>query len=251
MIAYSLSLYQKDNKNNNDDDNNNNFSQTQLYDFLTLASKVLENKEGRIDNNNNNNNIILKILRDIMENYESFNDDLKSNYPRIIVDVISILHKGIDTKGSKVSPLSIDKYYQIRKEQQQEEATIMAEQGEIPALALLPASANAPTITTTTATTTVAGVMHKNIIPNPLPLPPLSSDAKKNLVESLSQITNRRRKELEQPLATLPNSDIKKLRELCHNYNRLQRYSKLITKGSEQEFRKEIEKELGRKLESY
>jgi hypothetical protein len=232
----------KDNKNNNDDDNNNNFSQTQLYDFLTLASKVLENKEGRIDNNNN---IILKILRDIMENYESFNDNLKSNYPRIIVDVISILHKGIDTKGSKVSPLSIDKYYQRRKEQQQEEAT-MAEQGEIPPPAT-PASANAPTITTTTASTT-AGAIHKNKASHPLSLP---LDAKKDLVESLSQITNRRRKELEQPLATLPNSDIKKLRELCHNYNRLQRYSKLITKGSEQEFRKEIEKELGRKLESY
>jgi hypothetical protein len=238
------------NKKDNDDNHYHVFSQTQLYDFLTLASKVLENKEGRIDNNNNN--IILKILRDIMENYENFNDNLKSSYPRIIVDVISILHKGIDTKGSKVSPVSIDKYYQRRKKQQQEEAT-MAEQGEITTTtpALLPASANAPTITTTTASTTVAGVMHKNKIPNPLPLPPLSSEAKKNLVESLSQITNRRRKELEQPLATLPNSDIKKLRELCHNYNRLQRYSKLITKGSEQEFRKEIEKELGRKLESY
>src|SRR5919109_690646 len=117
--------------NNNKDDNNNQvFSQTQLYDFLTLASKVLENKEGRIDNNNNNN-IILKILRDIMENYESFNDNLKSNYPRIIVDVISILHKGIDTRGSKVSPVSIDKYYQTRK-QQREEETIMAEQEETP-----------------------------------------------------------------------------------------------------------------------
>src|SRR5919204_3959812 len=108
------------NKKDNDDNHYHVFSQTQLYDFLTLASKVLENKEGRIDNNNN---IILKILRDIMENYENFNDNLKSNYPRIIVDVISILHKGIDTKGFKVSPVSIDKYYQRRKKQQQEEAT--------------------------------------------------------------------------------------------------------------------------------
>jgi hypothetical protein len=56
------------NKKHNDDNHYHVFSQTQLYDFLALASKVLENKEGRIDNNNN---IILKILRDIMENYEN------------------------------------------------------------------------------------------------------------------------------------------------------------------------------------
>ena len=107
------------------------------------------------------------------------------------------------------------------------------------------------TATTTSSSSTTAFDFFSTI-PSPLLLPPLSLDAKKDLVESLSQITNRRRKELEQLLVTLPNSDLKKLRELCHNYNRLQKYSKLITKGSEQElFKKEIEKELGRKLGSH
>jgi hypothetical protein len=230
------------NKKDNDDNHYHVFSQTQLYDFLTLASKVLENKDGQIDNNNN---IILKILRDIMESYENFNDNLKSNYPRIIVDIISILHKGIDAKGSKVSPVSIDKYYQTRKQQQEEEAT-MANSEETPAAT--PAPANAAT--TTTATT--AGTIHKNKSTHPLLLPILSLDAKKDLVESLSQITNRRTRELQESLAKLQDSDLKKLRELCHNYNRLQKYSKLITKSSsEQEFKKEIEKELGRKLGSH
>ena len=45
------------------------------------------------------NNIILKIMKDIMENYNSFDDTLKSDYPRIIVDIISILHKGIDNQS--------------------------------------------------------------------------------------------------------------------------------------------------------
>src|SRR6188472_4109912 len=52
--------------------NNNNghvLSQTQLYDFLVLATRVIEGE--RV---NNNNNILLKILRDIMENYEYFSD---------------------------------------------------------------------------------------------------------------------------------------------------------------------------------
>ena len=52
-----------------------------------------------------------------MENYESFSHSLKSNYPRIIVDVISILHRGIDTNETTVNPISVGRYYQLRKQQ--------------------------------------------------------------------------------------------------------------------------------------
>jgi hypothetical protein len=55
-----------------------------------------------------------------MENYESFSHSLKSNYPRIVVDVVSILHRGIDTNGTKVNPISVGKYYQSRKHQYSE-----------------------------------------------------------------------------------------------------------------------------------
>jgi len=199
--------------------NNNNghvLSQTQLYDFLVLATKVIEEERA------NNNNILLKILRDIMENYEYFSDYLKSNYPRIIVDVISILHKGIDTKGSKVNPVCIEKYYQSRKQQQ---ATMAKEEEEIPAKA--------------TTTATIAAIHKGEVI------------LKEDFVESLAQITNRGEKELEESLAKLQDSDMKCISELCLNYSRLQKYSKLIAEGSEQEFKKEIQRELGRKLEAH
>jgi len=182
-----------------------------------LATRVIEGE--RV---NNNNNILLKILRDIMENYEYFSDYLKSNYPRIIVDVISILHKGIDTKGSKVNPVCIEKYYQSRKRQ---EATMAKEEEETPAKA--------------TTTTTIAAIHKGEVI------------LKEDFVESLAQITNRGEKELEESFAKLQDSDMKCISELCHNYSRLQKYSKLITEGSEQEFRKEIQRELGRKLEAH
>jgi len=188
--------------NYNDNNNGQVFSQTQLYDFLVLATKVIEGERA------NNNNILLIILRDIMENYEHFSHPLKSNYPRIIVDVISILHKGIDTKGSKVNPVCIEKYYQSRKQQQ--------------------------------ATTTTIAAIHKGEV-----------ILKEDFVESLAQITNRGEKELEESFAKLQDSDMKCISELCHNYSRLQKYSKLITEGSEQEFRKEIQRELGRKLEAH
>jgi hypothetical protein len=201
---------------NNNNNNGHVLSQTQLYDFLVLATKVIEEERA------NNNNILLKILRDIMENYEYFSDYLKSNYPRIIVDVISILHKGIDTKGSKVNPVCIEKYYQSRKQQQ---ATMAKEEEETPAKA--------------STTTTIAAIHKGEVI------------LKEDFVESLAQITNRGEKELEESLAKLQDSDMKCISELCLNYSRLQKYSKLIAEGSEQEFKKEIQRELGRKLEAH
>jgi len=57
------------------------------------------------------------MYRDIIENYNKFNDSLKSNYPGIIVDVISVINQGTDTKGNKISIVGLERYYQSRKRQ--------------------------------------------------------------------------------------------------------------------------------------
>jgi hypothetical protein len=203
------------------------FSQSQMSDFLTLSVKGMEEKRMSseiIDN------LIFKIYRDIMENYQEFSQNLKSNYPGIIVDVISIINQGMDTKGTKVSSISIEGYYQSRKQQATMSKEQREEEGKTPA----------------TVTATTAAAIHKNEIPL------LSLYSKNDLVESLSQITNRERKEIQESLARLQDSDLKRISELCHNYSRLQHYSKLITKeGSQEQFKKEIQRELGRKLRSH
>jgi hypothetical protein len=197
------------------------FSQSQLADFLTLSAKGIEDKRMSSEI------IIFKIYRDIMENYDNFTDSLKSNYLRIIVDVISVINQGMDTKGIKVNIIGLERYYQSRKQQ----AGMSKEGKEAPS----PTTTAAPSIMTTT---TAAAAVHKDKIPL----------SKNDLVESLTQITNRKRQELEQSLARLQDSDLKKINELCRNYNKLQHYSKLITK---EEFRNEIQKELGRELRSH
>jgi hypothetical protein len=155
-----------------------------------------------------------------MENYDNFTDSLKSNYPRIIVDVISVINQGVDTKGIKVSPTGLEKYYQSMKQQ-----AAMTKEGK--------EGVQEPLTSDTTA-----AAIHKEKIPL----------SKNDLFESLTQITNRKRQELEQSIATLQDSDLKKINELCRNYNKLQHYSKLITK---EEFRNELQKELGRELRSH
>jgi hypothetical protein len=231
-LSELILLASQNNNNNNTTAKSYIFSQSQLCDFVTLSAKGIDERIGKTEMVSN---AILKIYRDIMENYETFNHNLISNYPGIIIDVISIINKGMDTKGDTVSSISIDKYYQSRKQQ----AAISAEEDEVPV--------PIPTTTTTTTagiTTSVAAatIIHKDKII-------LSSDSKEELIESLCQITDRRRNDIEESLDRLQNPDLKRLSELCHNYSRIQKYSKLITKDSEQqEFRQEIERELGRKL---
>ncbi|MFZ0894210.1 MAG: hypothetical protein WAZ77_06880, partial [Candidatus Nitrosopolaris sp.] len=60
------------------------FSQSELYDFLALATKQMDKVFAT-------NDIVFKIYRDIMENYQSADKSLKANYPKIIVDMVSVL----------------------------------------------------------------------------------------------------------------------------------------------------------------
>jgi hypothetical protein len=202
------------------------FSQSQLSDFLTLSAKDIEEKRM---SSQIINNVIFKIYGDIIENYENFSHSLKLKFPTIVVDVISIINQGIDTKGTKVSSIGIEKYYQLRK--QQSMATSEEEQKK---------EWKTPVTVIATSMTTADAIHKERILL-----------ANKNLVERLAHITNRERKELEESLARLQDSDLKRISEICRNYKRLQKYSRLIIEGSGQEFRKEIETELGREIAAY
>jgi hypothetical protein len=188
------------------------FSKSQLSDFLTLAAKGIEHTKTSSDK------IVFKIYRDIIENYDNFTESLKSNYPRIIVDVISTINR-----DSRVNPIVIEKYFQLKKQE-----APLAKEGEH----------LKKTPTTITATTTAAAT-HKEKIP-------LSND---ELIERLKKITNRDEKALQKAVERLPSSDLKKISELCRNYTKLQRYSKLI--ATKEQLKNEIQKEIGREIRPY
>ena len=203
------------------------FSQSQLSDFLTLSAKGIEEKR---TSSQIINNAIFMIYKDIIENYENFSHSLKLNFPTIVVDVISIINQGIDTKGTKVSSIGTEKYYQLRKQQ----STAISKEEEQKKEWKTP-------VTVIATSMTREDTIHKERL--------LLSN--KDLVERLAHITNRERKDLEESLARLQDSDLKRIREICRNYSRLQKYSRLIIEGSGQEFRKEIETELGREIAAY
>jgi hypothetical protein len=194
------------------DNNSNNsyiFSQSELSDFLTLAAKGINEKRMRTQIVSD---VIFKIYNDIMENYQNFDHSLKSNYPGIIIDVMSIINKEIDTEGNKISVYSLYEYYQsqkiIKAQEKGEEKTLQKD------LCILES---------------------------------YDKEEQQDLDENLSQITGMEMKDLRESLAKMQSSDVKKISNLCLNYNKLQKYSRTIQE-SQEEFRQEVERELGRKL---
>lgn len=186
------------------------FSQSEMCDFLTVAAKGVDSKRAGAKTVND---ATFHIYVDIMENYQKADERTRLHYPRIIVDTISALDKGVDTRGEAVGVYSLDRYYQERK------STAVQED---PAATYVARPAGEKTAT-----------VHS---------PPSYSD---ELVENLMNITGRQRKDLERSLANLQAADVKKISDLSINHKRLQKYSKMATPSA---FKKEVEKDLGRKL---
>ena len=231
------------------------FSQSEIYDFLTVAvTTSIQRRTKTIDE------IIFRIYRDIMANYESSDNKLKVAYPKIIVDVIAILTKGVDTSGKKIPLHNVEDYYQMRK------VDVI---GTSPSSVI--ADVSIPTAPTTTATTTAASTSAtaasiKNIKKDGKREEPVSTDYKEEqqypnkedeeevaeLVESLNKITDRSKKDIQASIAKLQRRDVERIKDLCKNYNKLQKYSKLITDADNlQKFRTALENEIGKKLSDH
>jgi hypothetical protein len=221
------------------DENKYVFSNAELCDFLTIGARGLDNKQYdsnvRSENRITNkvvSDAIFSIYKDIMENYDNVDDELKNYYPKIILNIISIIRRGSDISGEKVNLYGLERYYLKNKTDSVNRKLDLSE----------------PIVTDVQKTVNIE--TKKSIdIPTSQPSmqPPMKENvlSKKDLVNSLSVITGRKKNELNELLTKIPEQDYKKITDLCVNYNKLQKYSKLI--GTE-EFSRQIEKELGRKL---
>jgi hypothetical protein len=220
------------------DENEYVFSNAELCDFLTIGARGLDNKQ--YDSNVKSENqlmnkvvsdAIFSIYKDIMENYDNFDNELKNYYPKIILNIISIIRRGSDIRGEKVNLYGLERYYLKNKTDFVDRKLDISE----PIVADLQKTANNETksIDIPSAEPLVQPAVKENVL------------SKKDLVNSLSIVTGRKKNELNELLTKIPEQDYKKITDLCVNYNKLQKYSKLI--GTE-EFSHQIEKELGRKL---
>ncbi|HEX9318951.1 MAG TPA: hypothetical protein VF884_08455 [Nitrososphaeraceae archaeon] len=213
-------------------------SKSELCDFLTIGCKGLEpRREPEITNGSQPINrlvddAILSIYKDIMENYDASNDMLKNNYPRLVLNISSIVHKGTDLSGERVGVYGLERYYQRIKND---------------ALNNIQSFPMALMSDVQKVTKGMDSIPEKH--QSEISLKPraeiLPKASRKDLINSLSILTRRKKKELEELLMNLSEQDYKKITDLGLNYHKLQKYSKLV--GSN-EFSREVEKEIGKKL---
>lgn len=221
------------------DENKYLFSKAELCDFLTIGARGLDNKkyETKVSSENQFMNkvvsdAIFSIYKDIMGNYDNVDNDLKYYYPKIILNVISIIRRGSDISGEKVNLYGLERYYLKNKHDAINKKLDISE----PIVSVVQKADNAgekKLSEVSSLQTLIPASVKENTL------------SKKDLVNSLSVITGRKKNELNELLTRIPEQDYKKITDLCINYSKLQKYSKLI--GTE-EFSRQIEKELGRKL---
>ena len=221
------------------DENKYIFSKAELCDFLTIGARGLDNKKYETIVNSENqlmnkvvSDAIFSIYKDIMENYDNVDNELKNYYPKIILNIISIIRRGSDISGEKVNLYGLERYYLKNKHDAVNRKLDICE----------------PIVADVQKTENI-DAKKPNDNSSLQPLMPSSVKenimSKKDLVNNLSVITGRKKNELNVLLAKIPEQDFKKITDLCINYSKLEKYSKLI--GTE-EFSHQIEKELGRKL---
>ena len=204
--------------------------------------------------------VIFKIYTDIMTNYQSSDPRLKIEYPKIVVDAVAILSSGVDAGGKKILVHNIEGYYQMRKLDASEARDLA-----IPTKKTMTTSATAASIASLvdrrkmeerqSTPTSLSGTKMSSDDNKPQQVH-RGRDEKLDILDSLSKITNRSKRDLEGSISKLQKTDIIRIRDLCRNYDKLQKYTKMIlTKGNspeqQQKFKIALEKDIGRELSEF
>ena len=215
------------------------FTISEINDFLTiLANSINIHNDNKDYDDAYIGNIIFIIYKDLTENYSTFDDSLKLIYPRIILDVVSILINKEDTKGRKIGVYGALNYYEEKKnEYNSYYKNYKHHDQESLGTATSNTKINSKAIKIDSLDYQLKGKDRKILI----------SDSNNNtILDSLTEITDRDRKDLSSSLSSVSDIDLKRLKDLCSNYDRLRKYCKLVI--NEKEFRKEAEKDTGKKL---
>lgn len=162
------------------------FSQSQLYDLLTIMSRIMDERKKEIVNTTTFN-----IYRDIMENYNKLNENLKLIFPVIIVNLMYIIKYGQDIEGNSVNLFAINSYYQNSKLNFENEL--------------------------------------KKILSFKIESNSIQDIRDNEIFEILEKLTGRNEKEIRNAFRSLIEPDKQKIENICRNYHKLQEYSQLMS----------------------
>jgi hypothetical protein len=162
------------------------FSESQLYDLLTIMSRITDERKRDVVNT-----ITFSIYRDIMENYNKINENLKLIFPVIIVNLMYIIKYGQDIEGNSVNLFAINNYYQNSKLNVEKEL--------------------------------------KKILSFEIESNSIQDIQESEIFEILEKLTKRNEKEIQNSFQSLIEPDKEKIENICRNYHKLLEYSQLMS----------------------
>lgn len=213
-------------------------NKNKLYDFFIATYKFLITNTGEIKGNPAStrsgiiDNSFFEICNDLLISYDLYDKKIKIQIPSLIVDVIAALFFKTNPYGKKISTFQIKPYYILKK------GSLVANNFPLHfSKAMENLSDTVSSIKDLNAKSHNSQKKDsksqkiKKLDPNSDAVVVVVLDEAKSIddgvIHGISWITGRDYHSIRQSLTTLPNKEIKKLHDLCNNYEKVYRYGKL------------------------
>ncbi len=227
-----------------------------VYDFFIMSYKFLIDHLIKKQVNSipftlsTFDNVVFEICNDFLHTYDTFDKNMKIQFPNLLVDVLCIIFFKSDLDGKKVSLFQLKTYYESKK------SSLLEHVYSYPSkeLQFLPGKSikNSKELIDNIDTVRMPSTMKKTYTDVKRDNAPSYTSELVNtsymtdeMVLRLAQIVQRDPDQVKKSLSVLPEKELQKLHDICNNYNKVIRYGKLIEL---KDFKTEIESELGRSL---
>ena len=227
-----------------------------VYDFFIMSYKFLIDHLIKKQVNSipftlsTFDNVVFEICNDFLHTYDTFDKNMKIQFPNLLVDVLCIIFFKSDLDGKKVSLFQLKTYYESKK------SSLLEHVYSYPSkeLQFLPGKSTENSREQVDSTDTVRVPSTTKKIYTDVKRDKSQSYASEllntgymtdEMVLRLAQIVQRDPDQVKKSLSVLPEKELQKLHDICNNYNKILRYGKLIEL---KDFKTEIESELGRSL---
>ncbi len=228
-------------------------AKNEIYDFFITSYKFLakqldktnSSQESPKSNSMTVDNVIFEICNDLLNNYDTYEDAVKIQIPNLIVDIVTILFLKVDPYGKKVSIFQIKHYYLSKKE------CLLNKEYLYPSK--ISFAEDNESLVEDMKTKSHNKYKEKNAKPGKAKetnsKPDTVLDNKNimfgDMVFKINQITKRDIGSIERSLSSLPQGEIRKLFDICNNYNKIVKYNNF---DNLKDFKSELENELKRPL---
>lgn len=195
-------------------------------------------------------NVVFEICNDFLHTYDTFDKNMKIQFPNLLVDVLCIIFFKSDLDGKKVSLFQLKTYYESKKSSLLEHgySYLSKELQFLPGKSIKNSKEPIDSIDAvrmpSTMKKTYTDVKRDNALSYASELVN-TGYMTDEMVLRLAQIVQRDPDQVKKSLSVLPEKELQKLHDICNNYNKILRYDKLIEL---KDFKTEIESELGRSL---